>query len=38
MRVEEDRRAADRWAMRLRFWAQNALEFFALLGFAGTAR
>ena len=38
MRVEEDRRAADRWAMRLRFWAQNALEFFALLGFAGTVR
>ena len=38
MRVEEDLRAANRWSMRLRFWAQNALEFFALLGFAGTVR
>jgi hypothetical protein len=38
LRVEEDRRAANRWAMRLRFWAQNALEFFALLGFAGGSR
>jgi hypothetical protein len=38
LRVEEDRRAANRWAMRLRFWAQNALEFFALLGFTGALR
>ena len=27
--------ASRRWAARLRFWAQNALEFFALLGAAG---
>jgi len=27
--------ASRRWAARLRFWAQNALEFFALLGLAG---
>ena len=27
--------ASRRWAVRLRFWAQNALEFFALLGLAG---
>jgi hypothetical protein len=38
LRVEEDRRAANQWSMRLRFWAQNALEFFALLGFAGFFR
>jgi hypothetical protein len=36
--VESDARAADRWSMRLRFWAQNALEFFALLGFAAVPR
>ncbi len=36
--VEADRRAANRWSSRLRFWAQNALEFFALLGFTGTRR
>jgi len=29
--------ASRRWAVRLRFWAQNVLEFFALLGFAGAA-
>ncbi len=38
MTVEEDGRAARKWAMRLRFWAQNTLEFFALLGFVGSAR
>ncbi len=38
LRVEEDRRAANQWSMRLRFWVQNALEFFALLGFAGISR
>ncbi len=38
MRVEDDARAANEWAMRLRFWAQNALEFFALLAFVGSAR
>ena len=27
--------ASRRWAARLRFWAQNAFEFFALLGVAG---
>ena len=27
--------ASRRWAARLRFWAQNALEFFALLGLSG---
>jgi hypothetical protein len=27
--------AANHWAHRLRFWAQNVLELFALLGFAG---
>jgi hypothetical protein len=27
--------ASRRWTARLRFWAQNALEFFALLGLAG---
>jgi hypothetical protein len=27
--------ASRRWEARLRFWAQNALEFFALLGVAG---
>ncbi len=32
--VEPDRRAADRWGHRLRFWAQNVLESFALLGTA----
>jgi hypothetical protein len=35
LKVEDDRRAANHWSMRLRFWAQNLLEFFALLGFAG---
>jgi hypothetical protein len=38
LRAGEDRRAANRWSMRLRFWAQNALEFFALLGFVGICR
>ena len=38
MTVEKDARAASPWAMRLRFWAQNALEFFALLGFVGDLR
>ena len=38
MSVEEDAHAARQWAMRLRFWAQNALEFFALLGFVGSPR
>lgn len=38
LRVKEDQSAANQWSMRLRFWAQNALEFFALLGFAGISR
>ena len=38
LRAQEDPREANRWAMRLRFWAQNVLEFFALLGFAGVGR
>jgi hypothetical protein len=36
--TQPDKRAAYRWASRLRFWAQNVLEFFALLGFAAVAR
>jgi len=37
-RLTEEAPAASRlWAARLRFWAQNALEFFAFLGFAGAA-
>jgi hypothetical protein len=38
LKTQPDRRAAHRWAGRLRFWAQNLLEFFALLGFAAVAR
>jgi len=34
-RTESDTAAASHWAGRLRFWAQNVLELFALLGFAG---
>jgi len=37
LKAEPDKRAAYVWASRLRFWAQNVLEFFALLGFAGAA-
>jgi hypothetical protein len=32
--TDEAPAASRRWSARLRFWAQNALEFFALLGFA----
>jgi Peptidase family M1 domain len=35
--TDESPAAARRWASRLRFWAQNALELFSLLGFAGAA-
>jgi hypothetical protein len=35
LRVEDDSRAANQWSMRLRFWAQNVLELFALLGIVG---
>lgn len=35
-RLTDDAPAASRrWGARLRFWAQNVLEIFALLGFAG---
>jgi len=35
--TDEAPAASRRWETRLRFWAQNVLEFFALLGFAGAA-
>jgi Peptidase family M1 domain len=35
--TEEAPAASRRWANRLLFWAQNTLEFFTLLGFAGAA-
>ena len=35
--TDEAPAASRRWAARLRFWAQNVLELFALLGFAGAA-
>ncbi len=38
LKTQPDKRAAHRWASRLRFWAQNVLEFFALLGFAGAGQ
>ncbi len=35
--TEEAPAASRRWTARLRFWAQNVLELFAMLGFAGVA-
>jgi hypothetical protein len=38
LKTTPDGRAASLWSSRLTFWAQNVLEFFALLGFASVPR